>query len=52
MIKKGRKMSFEIERKFRVVSDAWRSSAIGHTKIRQAYLDSTAKSINPRSHQG
>jgi adenylate cyclase len=36
-------MSFEIERKFLVHGDAWRNSAIGHTKIRQAYLDSSAK---------
>jgi adenylate cyclase len=36
-------MSFEIERKFLVLSDAWRKFAIRHTKIRQAYLDSTAK---------
>jgi adenylate cyclase len=36
-------MSFEIERKFLVVSDTWRSCAMRHTKIRQAYLDSTAK---------
>ena len=36
-------MSFEIERKFLVLSDVWRKSAIRHTKIRQAYLDSTAK---------
>jgi len=39
----GRKMSLEIERKFLVRSDAWRKSVIRHTKIRQAYLDSTAK---------
>src|SRR5215469_1667511 len=38
-----RKMGFEIERKFLVVSDSWRNSAIRHTKIRQAYLDSNAK---------
>jgi adenylate cyclase len=36
-------MSFEIERKFLVLSDAWRNSAVRHTKIRQAYLDSNAK---------
>ena len=36
-------MGFEIERKFLVVSDSWRNSAIRHTKIRQAYLDSNAK---------
>jgi adenylate cyclase len=36
-------MSFEIERKFLLRGDAWRNSAIGHTKIRQAYLDSGAK---------
>jgi adenylate cyclase len=36
-------MSFEIERKFLVRGDAWQTSAICHTKIRQAYLDSTAK---------
>jgi adenylate cyclase len=36
-------MSFEIERKFLVLSDAWRNSAMRHTKIRQAYLDSNAK---------
>jgi adenylate cyclase len=36
-------MSFEIERKFLVLSAAWRKSAIRHTKIRQAYLDSNAK---------
>jgi adenylate cyclase len=35
-------MSFEIERKFLVLSDVWRYSAIRHTKIRQAYLDSNA----------
>jgi adenylate cyclase len=35
-------MSFEIERKFLVLSDVWRHSAIRHTKIRQAYLDSNA----------
>src|SRR5215831_14768635 len=38
-----RKMGFEIERKFLVVSDSWRNSAIRHTKIRQAYMDSNAK---------
>ena len=36
-------MSLEIERKFLVLSDAWQNSAIRHTKIRQAYLDSSAK---------
>jgi adenylate cyclase len=36
-------MSFEIERKFLVLSDAWRNSAMRHIKIRQAYLDSNAK---------
>jgi adenylate cyclase len=36
-------MNFEIERKFLVHGDAWRNSAIRHTKIRQAYLDSSAK---------
>jgi adenylate cyclase len=36
-------MSFEIERKFLVLSDVWRKFAIRHTKIRQAYLDSTVK---------
>jgi adenylate cyclase len=36
-------MSFEIERKFLVLSDVWRNSAIRHTRIRQAYLDSNAK---------
>jgi len=36
-------MSLEIERKFLVLSDVWRNSAIRHTKIRQAYLDSSAK---------
>ena len=36
-------MSFEIERKFLVLRDGWRDSAIRHTKIRQAYLDSNAK---------
>jgi adenylate cyclase len=36
-------MSFEIARKFLVHCDAWQKSAIRHTKIRQAYLDSTAK---------
>jgi adenylate cyclase len=35
-------MSFEIERKFLVLSDVWRDSAIRHTKIRQAYLDANA----------
>jgi len=40
--KLGRKMSLEIERKFLVLSDVWRNSAIRHTKIRQAYLDSNA----------
>jgi len=39
----GRKMSFEIERKFLVLSDTWRNSVIRHTRIRQAYLDSNAK---------
>ena len=38
-----RKMTFEIERKFLVLSEAWRNSAIRHSKIRQAYLDSNAK---------
>src|SRR6516162_8233533 len=38
-----RKMSFEIERKFLVLSDTWQKSAIRQTKIRQAYLDSNAK---------
>jgi len=36
-------MSFEIERKFLVLSDTWRNSVIRHTRIRQAYLDSNAK---------
>ncbi len=36
-------MSFEIERKFLVLNDVWRNSAIRHTRIRQAYLDSNAK---------
>ena len=36
-------MSFEIERKFLVLSDVWRNSAIRRTRIRQAYLDSNAK---------
>ena len=36
-------MNFEIERKFLVVSDAWRNCTLRHTKIRQAYLDSNAK---------
>jgi adenylate cyclase len=36
-------MGFEIERKFIVRSDSWRSSVMRHTKIRQAYLDSGAK---------
>jgi len=36
-------MSFEIERKFLVLRDAWRNCAIRHTGIRQAYLDSNAK---------
>ena len=36
-------MSLEIERKFLVLSDVWQNSAIRHTKIRQAYLDSSAK---------
>src|SRR5262249_32985213 len=39
----GREMGFEIERKFLVASDSWRNSAIRHTNIRQAYLDSNAK---------
>jgi CYTH domain-containing protein len=39
----GRKMSFEIEHKFLVLSDGWRNFAIRRTKIRQAYLDSNAK---------
>jgi adenylate cyclase len=38
-----RKMSFEIERKFLIRNDSWRSSATRYTKIRQAYLDSNAK---------
>jgi adenylate cyclase len=36
-------MGFEIERKFLVHDDSWRSSAVRHTKIRQAYLDSSTK---------
>ena len=36
-------MSFEIERKFLVLSDVWRNSTIRRTRIRQAYLDSNAK---------
>jgi adenylate cyclase len=36
-------MSFEIERKFLIRNDSWRSSATRYTKIRQAYLDSNAK---------
>jgi adenylate cyclase len=36
-------MGFEIERKFLVRGDSWRNSAIRHAKIRQAYLDSSAK---------
>jgi adenylate cyclase len=36
-------MSFEIERKFLVLNDAWRNSAVRQTKIRQAYLDWNAK---------
>jgi len=48
-----RKMTFEIERKFLVLSEAWRNSAIRHTKIRQAYLDSNAKvSIRVRIKDG
>jgi adenylate cyclase len=35
-------MSFEIERKFLVRNDSWRSSVIRHAKIRQTYLDSDA----------
>ena len=35
-------MSFEIERKFLVRNDSWQNFAIRHTKIRQAYLDSSA----------
>jgi adenylate cyclase len=38
-----REMGFEIERKFLVLSDSWRISAVRHSKIRQAYLDSNAK---------
>ena len=34
-------MSFEIERKFLVHGDSWRTSAVRHTKIR--YLDSNEK---------
>ena len=46
-------MSFEIERKFLVLSDVWRDSATRHTKIRQAYLDSNAKvSIRVRIKDG
>jgi len=36
-------MLAKIERKFLVLNDAWRNSAIRRTKIRQAYLDSNAK---------
>ena len=46
-------MSFEIERKFLVLSDSWRNSTIRHTKIRQAYLDSHARvSIRVRIKDG
>ena len=36
-------MSFEIERKFLVANDAWRASATGHSRLRQAYLTSEGK---------
>jgi len=36
-------MSFEIERKFLVRSDAWRGLATSRSKIRQAYLDRNPK---------
>src|SRR5262249_4019452 len=36
-------MPFEIERKFLVRSEAWRSLATGHYHIRQAYLASQGK---------
>jgi adenylate cyclase len=35
-------MSFEIERKFLVRSDAWRELVTGSANIRQAYLDKSA----------
>ena len=35
-------MGFEIERKFLVRDDSWRSSVVRQVKIRQAYLDSDA----------
>lgn len=37
-------MSFEIERKFLVCSDAWRKRVTAQTTIRQAYLGSNGKS--------
>ena len=36
-------VSFEIERKFLVANDAWRASATGHSRLRQAYLTSEGK---------
>lgn len=36
-------MAFEIERKFLVRNDDWRASAASHGRIRQAYLEATAK---------
>ncbi len=36
-------MSFEIERKFLVRADDWKASSIGHSDIRQAYLNAEGK---------
>lgn len=36
-------MSFEIERKFLVTSEAWRAQATSHTGVRQAYLTNADK---------
>lgn len=36
-------MAVEIERKFLLRDDTWRKSVVRHTRIRQAYLDNSAK---------
>ncbi len=42
-------MGIEIERKFLVASDAWRSEVISSTLMRQGYLGSSATTIRIRS---
>lgn len=44
-------MAIEIERKFLVVGDGWRSAVTGHTDIRQAYLSvSDVNTVRVRTH--